>query len=69
MKAHGVPWLRRHLAGELSLADAAAEGKKDTRHYAKRQATWFRHQMPDWTWVALEDAPGALEAAFTRNFA
>jgi len=51
MKAHGVPWLRRHLAGELSLAAAAAEGKRDTRHYAKRQATWFRHQMKGWAWV------------------
>jgi tRNA dimethylallyltransferase len=51
MKAHGVPWLRRHLAGEMSLAEAAAEGKRDTRHYAKRQATWFRHQLTDWSWV------------------
>ena len=25
MKAHGVPWLRRHLAGEIGL-EAAAEG-------------------------------------------
>jgi tRNA dimethylallyltransferase len=56
MKAHGVPWLRRHLTGEISLAAAAAEGKKDTRHYAKRQATWFRHQLPDWRWVAREEA-------------
>ena len=69
MKAHGVPWLRRHLTGELSLAEAAAEGKKDTRHYAKRQVTWFRHQMPDWTWVTPEQAPAALEGAFARNFA
>jgi len=48
MKAHGVPWLIRHLAGEISLAAAAAEAKKDTRHYAKRQFTWFRHQLADW---------------------
>jgi tRNA dimethylallyltransferase len=51
MKAHGVPWLIRHLAGEISLADAAAEAKKDTRHYAKRQFTWFRHQLADWPCV------------------
>ena len=64
MKAHGVPWLRRHLAGEMSLADAAAEGKKDTRHYTKRQVTWFRHQLPEWTWVAPADAERlVLEAA------
>jgi tRNA dimethylallyltransferase len=48
MKAHGVPWLIRHLVGEISLAAAAAEAKKDTRHYAKRQFTWFRHQLADW---------------------
>jgi tRNA dimethylallyltransferase len=56
MKAHGVPWLRRHLAGEMSLAAAAEQAKKDTRHYAKRQATWFRHQLPDWTWMAPHEA-------------
>jgi tRNA dimethylallyltransferase len=48
MKAHGVPWLVRHLADDISLAAAAAEAKKDTRHYAKRQFTWFRHQLADW---------------------
>jgi tRNA dimethylallyltransferase len=63
MKAHGVPWLRRHLAGEMPLAEAAAEGKKDTRHYTKRQVTWFRHQLPDWTWVAPADAQRAILGA------
>lgn len=54
MKAHGMPWLRRHLRGEISL-DAAAEGAvMDTRRYAKRQVTWFRNQMPGWIWVAPE---------------
>ena len=48
MKAHGVPWLVRHLAGEISLVVAAEQAKKDTRHYAKRQFTWFRHQLADW---------------------
>ena len=66
MKAHGVPWLRRHLAGEMPLAEAAAEGKKDTRHYAKRQATWFRHQLPDWPWIAPADAERAVLEALPR---
>jgi tRNA dimethylallyltransferase len=48
MKAHGVPWLIRHLEGEMSLDAAAERGKRDTRHYAKRQFTWFRHQLADW---------------------
>jgi tRNA dimethylallyltransferase len=62
MKAHGVPWLRRHLAGEIGLAEAAEGGKNDTRRYTKRQVTWFRHQMPDWTWLAPEAVPAFVDA-------
>jgi tRNA dimethylallyltransferase len=51
MKAHGVPWLIAHLAGEITLATAAEGAKSDTRHYAKRQFTWFRNQLPDWPHV------------------
>jgi tRNA dimethylallyltransferase len=51
MKAHGVPWLIRHLNGEISLDEAAEGGRMDTRRYAKRQVTWFRGQMADWTAV------------------
>ena len=29
------------------LADAAAEMKRQTRQYARRQLTWFRNQLPD----------------------
>jgi len=54
MKAHGVPWLRRYLTGEITLTDAADGGKADTRRYTKRQVTWFRHQMPGWTWLEPE---------------
>jgi tRNA dimethylallyltransferase len=61
MKAHGVPWLRRYLRGEIALAAAAEGGKMDTRRYAKRQMTWFRNQMPDWLWVTPEAGLAALE--------
>ena len=56
MKAHGVPWLIRHLRGEIALDEAAEGGKRDTRRYTKRQATWFRNQLPDFKWLAPEDA-------------
>ena len=46
MKALGVPELRRHLAAELSLEQAIAAAQQATRNYAKRQATWLRHQLP-----------------------
>jgi tRNA dimethylallyltransferase len=48
MRAIGVRELAAHLAGSLPLADAAAAAKAASRHYAKRQETWFRNQMPDW---------------------
>jgi tRNA dimethylallyltransferase len=51
MKAHGVPWLQRYLADDISLADAVQRGKGDTRRYAKRQETFFRHQLPGWKWI------------------
>ena len=56
MKAHGAPWLLKHLAGEISLAEAANEAKADTRKYAKRQETWFRHQLPQFKWLAPGEA-------------
>ena len=56
MKAHGVPALIRHLQGELSLEEAAAIGRADTRHYAKRQFTWFRHQLPEFSWIKPDEA-------------
>jgi tRNA dimethylallyltransferase len=62
MKAHGVPWLIRHLNGEISLDEAAAGAVMDTRRYAKRQVTWFRNQMKDWPSAGPDEAPKALES-------
>ncbi|MET0369688.1 MAG: tRNA (adenosine(37)-N6)-dimethylallyltransferase MiaA [Methylobacterium sp.] len=57
MRAHGVPGLIAHLDGTLGLDEAIARGQADTRAYAKRQFTWFRHQMGEaWRWVDPEDA-------------
>lgn len=48
MKALGVPELRRFLHGEATLEDAVLKARQTTRNYAKRQLTWFRHQLgPD----------------------
>ena len=52
MRAHGVPALMGHLDHAMTLEAAIARGQADTRAYAKRQLTWFRHQMPGWTWIA-----------------
>jgi tRNA dimethylallyltransferase len=62
MKAHGVPWLVRHLEGGITLEQAVDEAKRDTRQYTKRQATWFRNQLPEFAWVEPERALAAVEA-------
>jgi len=56
MKAHGVPPLLRHLKSEITLEEASEIGRADTRHYAKRQFTWFRHQLPEFEWVTPDEA-------------
>jgi len=48
MKAIGVRQFLDERAGKLTLAEAIASLKTETRRYAKRQVTWFRHQMGDW---------------------
>jgi tRNA dimethylallyltransferase len=63
MKAHGVPELIRHVRGEITLAEAAASTRAATRHYAKRQFTWFRHQLQEFAWVKPQEATGWLETA------
>jgi tRNA dimethylallyltransferase len=48
MKALGIPDLLRHLRGEVGLDQAITAAQRATRRYAKRQITWFRHQLtPD----------------------
>jgi tRNA dimethylallyltransferase len=48
MKALGVAPLAALLRGEMSQDQAVARAQQETRHYVKRQITWFRHQTPDW---------------------
>ncbi len=45
MKALGIKDLRRFLAGEIDIGSAMSAAKRATRNFAKRQETWFRHQM------------------------
>jgi tRNA dimethylallyltransferase len=46
MKALGVREIAGYLRGESSLQEATALAKQATRRFAKRQFTWFRHQLP-----------------------
>lgn len=47
MKAVGLRELAAYLAGNATREVALAAFRQATRNYAKRQVTWFRHQMPE----------------------
>lgn len=44
-KGIGYRELFSYFRGETTLDDAVAKIKQDSRHYAKRQLTWFRNKM------------------------
>ena len=49
MRAIGVPQIAAWLRGDISRDEALDRAQAATRQYAKRQYTWFRHQLPaDW---------------------
>ncbi len=52
-KAIGAPELIAHLRGDLPLDEARLQAQAASRQYAKRQRTWFRRRMRDWTAIAL----------------
>ena len=47
MTGTGYREVARHLRGDATLEDAMDEIRRNTRRYARRQLTWFRHQLPD----------------------
>jgi tRNA dimethylallyltransferase len=52
-QALGYKELTEHVQGRMTLAEAVALVKRNTRRFAKHQLTWFRH-MPHIRWM---DAP------------
>lgn len=54
MQGLGYKEILEYLDGECSLEDAVYRIKRDTRHFAKRQLTWFRREK-DVVWIFRED--------------
>jgi tRNA dimethylallyltransferase len=52
-RAIGAPELVAHLQGRQSLTESVASATLASRQYAKRQRTWFRSNMTDWTGLYL----------------
>jgi tRNA dimethylallyltransferase len=67
MKALGVAPLAALLRGEMSLDQALARAQQETRHYVKRQITWFRHQTPDWPRIEGRDGDEQLGQILARS--
>ncbi len=51
----GYKQMRAALDDESCFDECVALWKRDTRRYAKRQMTWFRHQLPT-RWINVEDS-------------
>ncbi len=50
MQGLGYKEILDHLDGEISLEEAVYRIKRDTRHFAKRQITWFKREK-DVIWI------------------
>ena len=46
-KTLGLLELIKYTKGELELSEAIDQAQRTTRRYAKRQLTWFRHQIDE----------------------
>lgn len=54
MQGLGYKEILDYLQGEMSLEEAVSVLKRDTRHFAKRQLTWFKRER-DVKWLNLKD--------------
>lgn len=62
MQGLGYKEIAAYLAGELTLEETVILLKRDTRRFAKRQLSWFRH-MKEIEWIDVEG-----EQNFSENF-
>ncbi len=62
MKGLGYRQVAEHLAGEYDVAEMVRRFKRDTRHFSKRQMTWFRKE-PGIQWLTIEESESAQHTA------
>jgi tRNA dimethylallyltransferase len=65
-ESHGYHQALQILRGEMTPDRGLDEAQRNTRHYAKRQITWFRKE-PDVQWLAgFGDDPSIQQTAVDR---
>ena len=62
LESHGYRQALQLLRGDLEYAEAVFHARKNTRHYAKRQWTWFRRER-DIEWLRGFGSDATVEAA------
>ena len=65
MQGLGYKEILDYLDGNITLEEAVYILKRDTRHFAKRQLTWFRRER-DVRWLRLLGAPDDTETALKQ---
>lgn len=63
MQGLGYKEIVQYLKGKISLDDAVEILKKNTRHFAKRQLTWFKHQCSNSIWIDINEYENSSDAA------
>lgn len=67
-RAIGVRPLIAAARGDIPLDEAIERGQAESRQYAKRQVTWQRHQMADWTRISAGTRASDLQSHFPDKF-
>lgn len=62
MKGLGYKQMAGYLAGDYDYEEAVRRLKRDTRHFAKRQMTWFRKE-PGILWLSIEETETPAQVA------
>lgn len=61
MKSLGYRQMAGFLEGEYDFDEAVRRLKRDTRHFAKRQMTWFRKEPEiEWVNVLADESPASI---------
>jgi tRNA dimethylallyltransferase len=68
MSSLGYLQFREHLAGAMTLEDAVALVKKETRRFVRQQYNWFRPANPHIHWLDASESPYPAACALIREW-
>ena len=67
MQGIGYKEIISYLEGNISFEEAVFIIKRDTRHFAKRQLTWFKNQVKDAIWIDATKNAESLANQMIKN--